>query len=109
MAYKDLLVALDAGSDTRQRLQLAAALTARFDAHLVGLFVARAPEPLALMGIADAAAVESLSREAEHSSLDQAAAVRRLVAQHIVQPQYGFLGGAYVNVLQLNEALARMR
>ena len=38
-----------------------------------------------------------------------AAAVRRLVAEHIVQPQFGFLGSAYVNVLQLNNALAQMR
>jgi potassium-transporting ATPase KdpC subunit len=38
-----------------------------------------------------------------------AAAVRRLVAEHIVQPQFGFLGSAYINVLQLNASLARMR
>ena len=38
-----------------------------------------------------------------------AAAVRRLAAEHVVRPQFGFLGSAYVNVLQLNEALARMR
>jgi potassium-transporting ATPase KdpC subunit len=38
-----------------------------------------------------------------------AAAVRRLVVEHIVQPQFGFLGSAYINVLQLNEALAGMR
>ena len=38
-----------------------------------------------------------------------AAAVRRLVTEHVVQPQFGFLGSAYINVLQLNEALARMR
>jgi K+-transporting ATPase ATPase C chain len=37
------------------------------------------------------------------------AAARRLVAGHVVQPQFGFLGSAYVNVLQLNAALARMR
>jgi K+-transporting ATPase ATPase C chain len=37
------------------------------------------------------------------------AAVRRLVTEHIVQPQFGFLGSAYVNVLQLNEALASTR
>jgi potassium-transporting ATPase KdpC subunit len=36
-------------------------------------------------------------------------AVRRLVAEHIVPPQFGFLGSAYINVLQLNEALAGMR
>jgi potassium-transporting ATPase KdpC subunit len=34
-----------------------------------------------------------------------AAAVRRLVAEHVQQPQFGFLGSAYINVLQLNEAL----
>jgi potassium-transporting ATPase KdpC subunit len=33
------------------------------------------------------------------------AAVRRLVAEHIQQPELGFLGSAYINVLQLNEAL----
>jgi K+-transporting ATPase ATPase C chain len=38
-----------------------------------------------------------------------AAAVRRLVAEHVVQPQFGFLGSAYINVLQLNEALTGMR
>ena len=37
------------------------------------------------------------------------AAVRRLVAEQVVPPQFGFLGSAYVNVLQLNEALAAMR
>ena len=37
------------------------------------------------------------------------AAVRRLVAEHIQQPQFGFLGSAYINVLQLNEALEAMR
>jgi K+-transporting ATPase ATPase C chain len=38
-----------------------------------------------------------------------AAAVRRLIAKRIVQPQFGFLGSAYINVLQLNQALAAMR
>ncbi len=38
-----------------------------------------------------------------------AAVVRRLVAEHIVQPQFGFLGSAYIDVLQLNQALARLR
>jgi potassium-transporting ATPase KdpC subunit len=36
-------------------------------------------------------------------------AVRALVAAHIEQPEFGFLGSSYINVLQLNEALARMR
>jgi potassium-transporting ATPase KdpC subunit len=38
-----------------------------------------------------------------------AAAVRRLVVANIKQPELGFLGSAYINVLQLNEALAGMR
>ena len=36
-------------------------------------------------------------------------AVRRLIATHIEPPEFGFLGSAFINVLQLNEALARMR
>lgn len=39
MAYKDILVVLDADSATRQRIETAAALAARFEAHLVGLYV----------------------------------------------------------------------
>ena len=38
-----------------------------------------------------------------------AAAVRRLVAEHIQQPEFGFLGSSYINVLQLNEALEALR
>jgi len=34
--------------------------------------------------------------------------VRRLIATHVQEPQFGFLGSAYINVLQLNEALARL-
>jgi K+-transporting ATPase ATPase C chain len=37
------------------------------------------------------------------------ATVRSLVAAHIAGPQFGFLGGARVTVLTLNEALARLR
>jgi potassium-transporting ATPase KdpC subunit len=37
------------------------------------------------------------------------AAVRHLVATHIKQPELGFLGAQYINVLQLNEALAALR
>jgi potassium-transporting ATPase KdpC subunit len=35
--------------------------------------------------------------------------VRQLVASQTRQPQLGFLGSAYINVLQLNEALAGLR
>ena len=37
------------------------------------------------------------------------AEVRQLVAAQVQQPQFGFLGSAYINVLQLNEALEGMR
>jgi potassium-transporting ATPase KdpC subunit len=35
--------------------------------------------------------------------------VESLVKAQIRQPQFGFLGGSYINVLQLNEALAGLR
>jgi K+-transporting ATPase ATPase C chain len=38
-----------------------------------------------------------------------AAQLRRLIAAHIQRPEFGFLGSAYINVLQLNEALAGLR
>jgi len=38
-----------------------------------------------------------------------AATVRHLVATQIQQPELGFLGSQYINVLQLNEALAAVR
>lgn len=37
------------------------------------------------------------------------AAVRRLVAGQVHQPELGFLGAQYVDVLQLNEALAHLK
>ena len=37
------------------------------------------------------------------------AAVRQLVTSEVQRPEFGFLGSAYINVLQLNEALAGLR
>ena len=37
------------------------------------------------------------------------AEVRRLVAAQVQQPEFGFLGASYINVLQLNKALAALR
>lgn len=39
MTYKNLLVVLDADQSSRERISYAAALAARFEAHLVGLYV----------------------------------------------------------------------
>jgi potassium-transporting ATPase KdpC subunit len=36
-------------------------------------------------------------------------AVRALVDDSIQQPEFGFLGSAYINVLQLNERLAGLK
>lgn len=36
------------------------------------------------------------------------ATVRHLIAKEIQPPQFGFLGASYINVLQLNEALAKL-
>jgi len=45
MGYRDLLVVLDADQRVRDRILLAAGLAERFDAHLVGLYVAAVAEP----------------------------------------------------------------
>ena len=37
------------------------------------------------------------------------ATIRRLIAENTSRPELGFLGASYINVLQLNEALARLR
>ena len=55
---------------------------------------------------ADAYAQVSTVAAARHLPV---AEVRQLVASQIRQPEFGFLGSAYINVLQLNEALAGLR
>ena len=45
MAYKDLLVVLDAGAPAYRRVNVAAALAERFGAHLVGLYLDAAASP----------------------------------------------------------------
>ena len=55
---------------------------------------------------ADAYAQVSAVARARHLPL---AEVRQLVAAQVQRPEFGFLGSAYINVLQLNEALAGQR
>jgi len=52
----------------------------------------------------DAYAQVNAVAKARHMS---PAALRHLVATHIASAQFGFLGSQYINVLQLNQALAR--
>lgn len=54
---------------------------------------------------ADAYAQASTVAQARGLPVDR---VRALVAEHVQGPQYGFLGAAHINVLQLNEALAAL-
>jgi potassium-transporting ATPase KdpC subunit len=58
-------------------------------------------------GISPEAAYAQVNSVAAARHLD-AARVRNLVTQHVHGPQFGFLGGASVNVLELNEALAKL-
>jgi K+-transporting ATPase ATPase C chain len=58
--------------------------------------------------ISPAGAYAQVAAVAKANGLPQAT-VRHLVDTHITGPELGFLGSSYVNVLQLNEALARLR
>lgn len=58
--------------------------------------------------ITPANAFLQVARVAAVRKLEESA-VRRLVAEHVVQPQFGFLGEPRVPVLELNLALVRMQ
>ena len=55
---------------------------------------------------ADAYAQVSAVAKARHLPV---AEVRQLVAAQVQQPEFGFLGATFINVLQLNKALAGLR
>jgi hypothetical protein len=63
MSYKDLLVVLDSETASRGRMDLAAALAARFAAHLVGLYLLPIPETPRHLGYYDPAMLEPFFRE----------------------------------------------
>ncbi|HZD25713.1 MAG TPA: universal stress protein [Alphaproteobacteria bacterium] len=65
--YRNLLVHLDAGTEAPERLKHAAALAARFDAHLTGLALVAEPSVAAIMGgpMPSAAEAEMLEKMRE--------------------------------------------
>jgi nucleotide-binding universal stress UspA family protein len=58
MTYKDLLVVLDSEASARGRVELAAALAERFEAHLVGLYALPTPEAPRHFGYYDPALLD---------------------------------------------------
>lgn len=76
MSYKDLVVVLDSGADTRGRIDLAAALAERFAAHLVGLYPIPDPDLPRRAGYADLAALEPVYREWRARALSEAERAR---------------------------------
>jgi nucleotide-binding universal stress UspA family protein len=63
MSYKDLLVVLDSEAPARRRIDLAAALAERFEAHLVGLYPLPIPEAPRHFGYYDPALLDPFFRE----------------------------------------------
>ena len=76
MAYKDLLVVLDAGSGGRARIEIAAGLAERYDAHLIGLTVALTAQPGLWTAATDPSQGESL-----HAAFEDAVRRRSLSAE----------------------------
>lgn len=80
MAYKDLLVVLDASPRSRDRIVLAAALAERFGAHLVGLYVTVGLEPPGRLDYfnSDMPLLGPLYRDIEEKARDQTEDTRLL-------------------------------
>lgn len=78
MAYKDLLVVLDAGARTRERVALAARLAERFAAHLIGLYVTIGSESMAQAISAPPGSFASIAHEIERQSRAEAEKAQRL-------------------------------
>jgi len=77
MGYKDLVVVLDSAADARERIEIAAILAERFDAHLVGLYPIPSPELPRSAGYADLAALEPIYREWRERAVEQAENTRQ--------------------------------
>jgi nucleotide-binding universal stress UspA family protein len=76
MSYKDLLVVLDSEASARGRIDLAAALAERFEAHLVGLYPLPIPEAPRHLGYYDPALLAPFFEELRVRARDTADKVR---------------------------------
>jgi nucleotide-binding universal stress UspA family protein len=76
MSYKDLLVVLGSEASARGRLELAAMLAERFEAHLVGLYARPIPEPPRHLGYYDPALLEPFFQEVRMQAQEEAAKQR---------------------------------
>ncbi len=120
MVYREILVTVDAAPAGRTRLDLAAALAERFEAHLIGLHSSLIPLPPAALDYFDRFdrslldplygeySVRMAEREAVARSLfEEATRKRRLAAEWRVSAGYpseaAALHGRYVDLLVLGQ------
>ena len=82
MSYKDLLVVLDSEAPARGRIDLAAALAERFEAHLVGLYPLPIPEAPRHFGYYDPALLDPFFGELRGRARETADKLRE-VFQHV--------------------------
>jgi len=82
MSYKDLLVVLDSEAPARRRIDIAAALAERFDAHLVGLYPLPIPEAPRHFGYYDPALLDPFFGELRGRARETADKLRE-VFQHV--------------------------
>src|SRR6266851_8636956 len=81
MGFKDILVALDTAPPARGRVELAAALAERFDAHLIGLYTTlpvEAPPRRGYFDYFDRSLLAPLYREYQQKMEADGAATQRL-------------------------------
>ena len=82
MSYKDLLVVLDSEASARARIDLAAALAERFEAHLVGLYPLPIPAAPRHFGYYDPALLDPFFEELRVRA-GEAADKQREVFEHV--------------------------
>ena len=82
MSYKDLLVVLDSEAPARRRIDIAAALAERFDAHLVGLYPLPIPEVPRHFGYYDPALLDPFFGELRGRARETADKLRE-VFEHV--------------------------